>query len=186
MVDSSLSMEDTDRLIADGWIPFKPSMKSGTEEPPSLGWWWQKVYVSDACHYYGQKHLEEYTVNSLDNSGSVVIERKVMKITLDRQFPLQERKIRITNNIVEIVFVDTNANDFPKPETFRILNRFKDQNEVVQYLQNNDMSTKRKRRVNEVPEDIPQHKNTTKTQELPKKKSKFERDLAEELKERMR
>ena len=148
-LDSSLSLEDTNKLKADGWYQFKPSSKDGNDEPPSLGWWWQKVYVSDASHYYGQKHLEEYTVHRLDSSRSVVIEHKVMRITLDRQFPLQERKIRITNNIVEIVFVETNCNDFPSPETFKILNKFQGQSDVVTYLKDRHTG-KRKRSVKEV------------------------------------
>ena len=74
--DSSLSLKDKEKLRGDGWTPFKPSSESS-----SIGWWWQLVYVSDPENYYGQKHLEEYTVTHMDNQGNLVEEKKKMLIT---------------------------------------------------------------------------------------------------------
>lgn len=151
MEDASLSIRDRKRLEEDGWVAFKPSSSNANRdlEAPSFGWWWQRVYISDPINYYGQKHLEKYAVHSMDESGNMRIEHKVMNITLSQQYRLQQKRIRITNTVVEIVFTHTNANEFPDPSVFKTLNQFNTQEQVKDYLKE-ARTNKRKRRVKEV------------------------------------
>ena len=55
--NSSLSTEDVEVLLQDGWKAYSRTANalSGEDVAPSFGWWFQKVYVNSREDYYGQR-----------------------------------------------------------------------------------------------------------------------------------